>query len=120
MYLYTASCRGVPLQSRLPISQRNVDAQGRICDSGFRTITAESLSQLKITARDYFKSIKMPAKEYKDILANLNVSVFDTTKSSDKILRDISISIKMKESLNPLPKIKFIRKQGRKTKRISS
>ena len=108
MVVYSASCRGVPLRKRLPLKDRNVDAQNRVVDSGFRIITAASKQEVMNIARVYFKSIKMPFSEYREIFKNLEFTCVDAVESKQ---------IVPSRTICDIPRIRFLRKRGRKLKR---
>ena len=116
--LYMASCRGVPLRKQIPMEQRNVDEQGRVTDSGFRNITATSEKELRTIARTHFKTIGLTYAGYSDIMKNLSVSMFDTTATVDKLMRQLEVdSYKV---VSTTKKIKFLRKLGRPTKEMKA
>lgn len=110
--LYMASCRGVPLRKQIPMEQRNVDEQGRVSDSGFRLITGLSEKELRTAAKAHFKAIGLTYAEYRDIMQNLAVSMFDTTATIDKLMRQLEID--SAKVVSQTKKIKFLRKLGRK------
>ncbi len=114
--LYMASCRGVPLRTQT--NQRGVDEQGRIIDSGVRNITATTEKQLRIKAREHFKTIGLSYTEYREIMQNLAVSMFDTSASVDILVQQLERDAY--KVVSTQKKIKFLRKLGRKPQEMAS
>ena len=117
MFVYSASCRGVPMTTRRVVGKRVANEQSRnnlIVDSGVRTITAFSEDKLRKKIARKLKSDGLKIRAYNDVMRNLDIVCKDTTQSVDKTIREIEMSMELGTRYIP-PKIKFIRKRGRKT-----
>ena len=128
MFIYSASLRGVPMQKRIRKELRNVDAQGRglssryhdgngsmvVIDSGLRNITATSEEKLRNKVARKLVKDGHHGKVVKEMLRDLDIVCKDTTASVDATIRAIEIAMLSSKRFTP-PKIKFLRKRGRKT-----
>ena len=99
------------------VGKRVANEQSRnnqVVDSGVRTITATSEDKLRKLVARKLKRDGLKIRAYNDVMRNLDINIIDTTKSIDTTIRAIEMNMELGTRFVP-PKIKFIRKRGRKT-----